>query len=753
MKSVFALVVCFVFACQPCMSIAQQDWVPYRQGEFVGYSDSNGKIMLTPQWREAGFFDSSGRAVVIAPNGAKSLINTKGEYRIPIDFFWNGNYNGLKGATFNAHNNSNEWGFIDTVGNVLIPFKYDVDNIYYPHQLDFRYDEGEKIWYKVTCLKGKYGVIDNKGNTLIPFEFSDENNSPYAVTCNKNNYPWDSSLRDAPLLFTVLKDKKYGVMDTKGNTIVPIKYIETRYGNFGEKGNGNSWGFFMNGGTNGYRYQLWQGMKIPDNFKIDEQYFDKIDYGDFFVFNNRKNRLYGMKDHEGKIIKKQQFAELRYFPEGFYVGRMPNTGMDILYDRNFKPTRYKGFQYFWFAHDTFVFKNDYYNSINQDPITSTVDSVIVTMVPTKDMRPCKRYHDTADERSQKEREQAMRLMLHPPFRCGFSYSEERRMGEESAHYMTIHPHMIIFRNGPNTGMYIPSTAVFHFKKDSTDIQVAGYCTENSKPWYVVKGLRDKQPFYAISDTNYNFITPEFTDRIPIFLDTQLHYGIARKDSQYQFTDEHFNALWKSDRFIPSIVTRYKGDWYAISDTVTKPQQKAKEENKQIVAVFGYRPISEEEWDSNDVTHQFRETIGTHRFNHQFLLKNGVPVAAFNGMHIADFLPDSLHCGAPVIKVTDSTGKIAFLNTDGSEYLPAINFKYKVVEFLNDHVMMVKKEMNDKSYSLINENNIALIPNAEINHWITTITPQSKKLFQISYFGKTIPTTFTYMRKDGFLYGY
>ncbi|MFK7774406.1 MAG: WG repeat-containing protein [Saprospiraceae bacterium] len=55
-------------------------------------------------------------------------------------------------------------GFLDNLGRIAIPFKFDED---YSLGIPFIFQDGISIVY----LNGKYGFIDKDGNTVAPFKY------------------------------------------------------------------------------------------------------------------------------------------------------------------------------------------------------------------------------------------------------------------------------------------------------------------------------------------------------------------------------------------------------------------------------------------------------------------------------------------------------------------------------------------------------------------------------------------------------
>lgn len=124
-----------------------------------------------------------------------------------------------------------KWGMVDKDGNVVVPYEYDwIDTclILDQYQLYGCLDvdvlcvgKGEKDKER-SCFKeddkikkglkagGKYGVIDMKGNVIIPLEYEDFEYNVYGIY-------FEGGL-------IAKKDGKWGVINEKNEAIIPFEY-------------------------------------------------------------------------------------------------------------------------------------------------------------------------------------------------------------------------------------------------------------------------------------------------------------------------------------------------------------------------------------------------------------------------------------------------------------------------------------------------------------------------------------------------
>ncbi|AKL94644.1 hypothetical protein CACET_c11790 [Clostridium aceticum] len=130
-----------------------------------GYVDRDGNVIVSPQYSATGDF-KCGKAVV-------ELKNSQGYAIIDLD-----------GKILNTFN----YAFVGDLGNGLLPYKETTD--------------------------GKFGFIDEKGKVIISPQF--DGAQPFencrAVVVNYKDY-WPY----------------YGLIDTRGNQVIPLKYNEVKF--------------------------------------------------------------------------------------------------------------------------------------------------------------------------------------------------------------------------------------------------------------------------------------------------------------------------------------------------------------------------------------------------------------------------------------------------------------------------------------------------------------------------------------------
>lgn len=157
--------------------------------------DRTGKMVskfTTTYGSEYSFFN--GLAVAYAPKtGEMGFINTSGELAIPYEYTYARSFSEELAL---VQNRKGMYGYIDSKGKAVIPFKYKSGT-------DF--SEGLA---GVQNSKGKWGFIDKKGNTVLAFKYE-----------NVSNF--------SEGLATVYNDKgEIGYIDKKGKLVIGYrKYV------------------------------------------------------------------------------------------------------------------------------------------------------------------------------------------------------------------------------------------------------------------------------------------------------------------------------------------------------------------------------------------------------------------------------------------------------------------------------------------------------------------------------------------------
>ncbi len=210
------------------------------------------------------------------------IINIQGDTVIPFKYSYLNIANDQK-IIAATNLDKKLFGIININDSVLINFEYDDLQFFY-------YTNGrQNYWYDCKYLlaskKQKYGVITTQNEKLIDFEYSN-------IVYLPNDYGH---------FFAVEKDKKWGLLDSTGNTIIPINYDKLEYINTNKN--------FFKVSITGLLY----GYLDPNfMFQIVPQFDDAKDFKDGFARVEIDGK-WNFVNTNGKLISENYFDECKDF--------------------------------------------------------------------------------------------------------------------------------------------------------------------------------------------------------------------------------------------------------------------------------------------------------------------------------------------------------------------------------------------------------------------------------------------------------
>ena len=223
----------------------------------------------------------------------------------------------------------NKMGFIDRMGNEVIPCIYDSDEM----DVNWRFSNGLAL----VCKGDELFYINKKGERafLFNYKWSPGFSEGYAVVSKNNKYGFiDTSGKEViPLIYdnadsfhdgmaVVVKDGKYGYVDTKGDVVIPISYEIPDYIDYGSFHEGFA--------------QIQKNEKIGFINKRGEEVIPcKYDSaGDFYeglaaVCTGGK---YGYIDTKGNIVLPCEYEYAYDFADG--VAPVKKDGKNVIIDKS-----------------------------------------------------------------------------------------------------------------------------------------------------------------------------------------------------------------------------------------------------------------------------------------------------------------------------------------------------------------------------------------------------------------------------------
>ncbi|MGL5892468.1 MAG: WG repeat-containing protein [Bacteroidia bacterium] len=214
--------------------------------ELRGVIDSTGKVVIDFTHEEyLGDINEGFIEVKTVKNPLVGYMNLKGEMVIPCEYT---DSKGFSNGMVKLANKERKWGVLNQTGQIIIPFEYEKIG---PWRDDL----------SIVRKNSKWGCINTKGETIIPFEYNSINNFSMGVTLvekgkkfalvnSKNELLTDFVFDDCKEVVDVQKDpysstgysesnervvleegvlilsknKKWGLLDIKGETILPFEY-------------------------------------------------------------------------------------------------------------------------------------------------------------------------------------------------------------------------------------------------------------------------------------------------------------------------------------------------------------------------------------------------------------------------------------------------------------------------------------------------------------------------------------------------
>ncbi|MEO7266118.1 MAG: WG repeat-containing protein [Ferruginibacter sp.] len=282
-----------VILCLGAGVFAQTDWtlIPYRQGNKWGYVSENKEVVFAPRYSEASWF-SSGYAPVKV--GAK-------------------------------------WGYINRSGKMVIPAKFTSAKPFRKGYVPNGSNSGDSILFAAVTLNntGYEQCINTKGQVMrkcpaIPENSVAENRIPVATITTKKTYnlPNNSGLFDKIIddykiegsdetYYLAMKGDKYGVFNSKFETIVPFEYSDIKLMNSGNRrylqvGRNNMYGVYSPAG---------QQLLSPEYTRVVT--INGSDNNEYFIIQ-KDGKMY-VKDGTNRDIISNGYENITYDNDGFII--------------------------------------------------------------------------------------------------------------------------------------------------------------------------------------------------------------------------------------------------------------------------------------------------------------------------------------------------------------------------------------------------------------------------------------------------
>ncbi|HAN09431.1 MAG TPA: hypothetical protein DCP90_02325 [Clostridiales bacterium] len=226
-----------------------------------------------------------------------------------------------------ARNYDEGMGIIDDKNNIIIPLEYAIwnsfinDQLLGPNEPDYMLEITGNNLTRGISKDGKWGLIDKKGEWVVPLTYDSQKT-------NLSDFG-DIEVGVADFsggIATVQKDGKWGVIDTQGNSITPIQYEKA---------------FVWNGFAGVRQNGKWGSVDKAGNVVVPFEY-DGIGAFSEGRITVEKSGSWGAVDINGNIVVPLIYDRLDSFNDGYavvedngkkgFVNKNGNVIVPIIYD-------------------------------------------------------------------------------------------------------------------------------------------------------------------------------------------------------------------------------------------------------------------------------------------------------------------------------------------------------------------------------------------------------------------------------------
>lgn len=199
------------------------------RGNYWGFINENGVMVIPPQYEFAFDFQDNGLAIVQLKDHF-GVIDQSGRYVVKPVYDSINQFSEGRAIVLDHHN----FSVIDETGMILNPK---------PYEFIGDYHEGRALFHQIDDQEvSKYGYLDLQGKVVIPPQYQAANNftegkafikikdSKYALiglngeSLANFNYPYVGMPGDGLLAFQEKTNGKYGYIDEYGNVIISPRY-------------------------------------------------------------------------------------------------------------------------------------------------------------------------------------------------------------------------------------------------------------------------------------------------------------------------------------------------------------------------------------------------------------------------------------------------------------------------------------------------------------------------------------------------
>ncbi|MDR1351298.1 MAG: WG repeat-containing protein, partial [Zoogloeaceae bacterium] len=214
-------------------------------GKKYGYINAKGKAVIPIRYSGVWGFSSYSGLSTFGINGKVGCINAKGKEVIPAKFDSISCTDFRKdGDLARAHNGNNKSGYVNIKGEVIVPFKYYTTNIFTSSGLASVQYNGKTVYVKGAFrFDGKTAYVNTKGEEIIPpiYDWGSDFEGGLAAVKLKGEWGYINTrgeviipfglggfwaFPDANLVVVRNDQRKFGLMNFKGEPVIPFRFDE-----------------------------------------------------------------------------------------------------------------------------------------------------------------------------------------------------------------------------------------------------------------------------------------------------------------------------------------------------------------------------------------------------------------------------------------------------------------------------------------------------------------------------------------------
>ncbi len=701
--------------------------VPYFDGKYWGYCDNANHVVIKPLWDSVNFF-AEGRALVYVSKGktrATCIIDERGNYIIPPERNWTGDWKGKKGQQLNAFDSGGiggKWGMIDTNNHVLVPYDYDnpdITAIFISACKGYQYDETAKKWFLIASKKGKQGVIDDKNKVMVSFQYE-------SVIC-----PLDYQTPGAPFYFYIANGQyQEGLADTNDNQVMMPAYHDIRYVAHARAPGSPMNGFLYNDASN----RIGWVSAPPCRFKLPALYVDLRFYPPGFIaFSIMGESLSGLMDTNGKILIEPKYEQIFCMNDTIKVTRIETNKPAepvILYKEKIKSANQVQymvvqnvkakpltFYYKYLDKNTFAPVSDWQEDVAREKELEEYENTPGPASPVMDYEDD--YGNGINSEWRKERE------------------EER---ERERQYAQTHAHMVKSETDGYGRVHYHN--IYEFQKDSLHYKITK-CLSDEKQYYAVESdNREDAWYYAVVDTAFNYIFPPENDFAYDYIDFKNKIFFVKKVGLFALLDSNRKMIFPYQPMQLASPFRLNNEWYAFG-TAGQLDKTEAEINQERYSHSLDNPTARWYPDVRIDPEKLNKTI----------FKNGDTVKELNEYNIIAALNKELTDvdeNEMYFLAKNVNGKQGIISLKGKILYPGVSFQHADLIPLTSRLMLVSDSAGQK-FRMVNRKDKELFPGLTVIN-VTRPVITDRLLNGIPYtLGSLFKVTYWTHQKSNYFY--